>query len=356
MRITPRFLALVSLLVVIGTVLGSAGIAAAVVPPSTGAAAVSAAIGIPNAKMMRTIREAPALAFSLAGGVQMRVTSLMYDRAQVAPLVEAVSALPHGSELSKLKLYAATNEEIDAICGAETMACYDPVSEQMAISAQSESIDGISRESVIAHEYGHHIANNRAAGIWPAFDAGTLRWSTYEQVCERRREGLAFPGNEGVHYWENPGEAFAQSYSELMVPTSEWNYSPLFQPNETALRKLREDVLEPVEPRHSTWRVGQSTGASSGIAEALPVGPATLSRVLRIPYDGRVHVRLHSDGAHYRLALVDPETHQTVAEAGPSKAGATHLQYADCGHRELELVTTYGGGSARPFVAEIVAP
>jgi hypothetical protein len=308
--------------------------------------------------LTRAVDSAPSVDFRLSGGTQLHVASLAFDREQETPIVGVISALPHGSELASLKVYAATGPEESALCGEGTMACYDPVSERMVISAETEEVDGISRASVVAHEYGHHIANNRAGGIWSAFDAGTLRWSTYERVCERTREGLAFPGNEGAHYWENPGEAFAQSYSQMVDPQSTWNYSPLFAPTPTSLRKLREDVEDPVEPTESVWSYGEEAGpgAAIGIGEAVPLGPTPMAQELKVPYDGRIRVRLRAHGGHYRLTLVDPAGGETVAEAGPGAGGVTRLRYADCGLRTLRLVSTPLGSSDAPFSARIKLP
>jgi hypothetical protein len=308
--------------------------------------------------LTRAVDQAPSIDFRLAGGTQLHVASLSYDREQMTPIVGEISSLPHGSELSSLKVYAATGPEESALCGEGTMACYDPVSERMVISAETEAVDGISRESVIAHEYGHHIANNRAGGIWPAFDAGTLRWSTYERVCERKREGLAFPGNEGAHYWENPGEAFAQSYSQMVDPQSTWNYSPLFVPTPTSLRKLREDVENPVEPQEAVWSFDSAAGSGPAtIGDAVALGAtSTVSRELKVPYDGRIRVRLRAQGGHYRLALIDPANGEALATAGPGAGGVTRLRYADCGERTLELVSTPIGATAAPFSARIKTP
>jgi hypothetical protein len=349
---------LLQLLLVVGAFgLASAG-AASAATPAEGAArdTPAAAVGTPGESLARAVSGAPRIDFRLAGGTRLPVSSLAYDRAQLVPLVTDVSSLPHGPEMAQLQLYAATGEEEAALCGEGTMACYDPVSERMVVSAETDEVDGISRESVIAHEYGHHIANNRSGGIWSAFDAGTLRWSTYERVCERKREGLAFPGNEGAHYWENPGEAFAQSYSELVDSGSEWNYSPLFAPDPTALRKLREDVLDPVEPRDSSWSFDEPAETDlSGIGDAVALDPASVSTELKVPYDGRIRIRLHSRSGRYRLALVDPESGATVAQAGPGAGGATRLRFADCGLRRLQLVSTPIGPAAS-FTANIRTP
>ena len=344
--------------IAVASFVGAVGVApAGADAPGAARESVAEAIGVPRTALLRAVKGAPSIDFRLGGGTRLRVASLAYDRAQVAPLVSDVSSLPHGPELAQLQLYAANGEEEALLCGEGTMACYDPVSERMVVSAETEEVDGISRASVIAHEYGHHIANNRAGGIWSAFDAGTLRWSTYERVCERQREGLAFPGNEGLHYWENPGEAFAQSYSQLVDPQSTWNYSPLFAPDPTALQKLREDVVDPVEPTETTWTHDESDNAGpAGIGDAIALDPTGTATELRVPYDGRIRVRLHPTAGSFHLALVDPVTGATVAEADPGAGGVTRLRYADCGQRTLTLVSKPRGPVDASFTASIRVP
>lgn len=292
-----------------------------------------------------------------AAAARPKVDSTTFERAQVAPMVALLESIPHGSELARLKLYVGTDAEIVNRCGAGTMACYDPISERMVVSGERDEVAGISREAVIAHEYGHHIANNRAGGIWTAFAAGTLRWSTYERVCESKRAGEAFPGNESEHYWANPGEAFAQAYSQLVIPSEEWHYSPLFRPDRTALRLLREDVVDPVAPRQLSWSVGAPAGAGRAIAlaTALPAD-GRYSRTLRVPYDGRIRVRVHGeDGARVRASLLDPESGAVLVAAGPGAGGVTHLRFADCGHRILRLEVSPLGTPA-PFRVDLLSP
>jgi hypothetical protein len=297
------------------------------------------------------------LLFRVHGGVNLDATSFAYDRAEVAPLVASIDALPHGPELAKLQLDVATPGEVRRRCGEETMSCYDPREDRMVIDGEDEELDGVSRASLIAHEYGHHIANNReGGGIWSAFEVGTPRWSTYEQVCERTREGRLFPGNEGTHYWENPGEAFAQTYATLVVPETAWPYTPLLQPDETALRKVREDVLNPVEPKELQWRVGSPSRPGPSIADALPVERGSFARTVKAPVDGRVAVRLEAEeGGTYRLSLLDASTGELLSRALPGSDGKTSLRYADCGHRQLQVKAEALGG-AHPFKAEVLIP
>jgi hypothetical protein len=299
------------------------------------------------------------LLFRIAGGGQLLASSRTFDRAQVSPLIDTIEALPHGEEISKLGLVVATPGEVGSICGEETMACYDPREDRMVIDGQDEELDGVSRASLIAHEYGHHIANNRQGGIWSAFEAGTLRWSTYEQVCELTRAGELFPGSEGARYWENPGEAFAQSYATLVEPQTSWtSYTPLLAPDETALRKIREDVLDPVEPRKLDWQIGgaRSVGGAA-IGEAMAVGQGSFAKTFAMPYDGRVTVQLRADeGGRYRLSLWDPASGELLSDSPVDPSGEARLHYADCGHRSLEARAEAVGGPASAFTGEILLP
>lgn len=303
--------------------------------------------------------------FAVGHDDSLRVASSSYDRTQVSPLVEVLGTLPHGPELAKLQLYVATDAEIAATCGAGTMACYDPGSERMVVSGESEEIAGVPREAVIAHEYGHHIANNRVGGgIWPALSAGTPRWSTQEGVCGLAREGQVFPGAQGLHYWDNPGEAFAQAYSQMVLPQESWHYSQLLQPDETALTKLRRDVLRPWPgPRATVWRRG-APGARSGrvaVGAGVALGrrgeSVPLRRRIAVPVDGRVRVRLRADrGGRYALALIDPASGAAVASARPRGSGqVTSVDYAACGQRRLTM-EAIPLGEPTAFEAKVLVP
>lgn len=307
------------------------------------------------------VDKTPSLRFAVGGGSYMRVASQAYDRVQISPMVALLDALPHGDELAKLNLYVATDAEISQTCGASTMACYDPGAERMIVSGESEEVAGVPREAVIAHEYGHHIANNRRGGIWSALEAGTERWSTYEGVCELARGGQAFPGDQGSHYWENPGEAFAQAYSQMVIPQDGWHYSSLLQPDAIALEKLRQDVLRPwPEPRKRIWRGGWrgENGARLGLDNAVAASGASFRRTIAVPVDGRLSVRLRSkDGGRYRLSLVDPVSGAILARSLPARPGSgrSRLDYADCGHRSLTLEAV-AVGAPGSFEAAIVVP
>jgi len=103
---------------------------------------------------------------------------------------------------------------------------------------------------VVAHEYGHHVAANRLNDPWPAVAFGTKRWATHKGVCQKEASGVAFPGDEGEHYLQNPGESFAESFMHLNevkhgLAETPWGYDPMFTPNATALAAIEQDVLNP---------------------------------------------------------------------------------------------------------------
>lgn len=284
-------------------------------------------------------------------------TTSAFDRRQIAPLVAMVDAFPHGPELADLRLQVGTPAEVLGRCGEETMACYDPTEDRMVIDGEEPEIEGESLLTIAAHEYGHHVANNRTGGIWSALEAGTLRWSTYEEVCEKTHEGLLFPGNEGDHYWENPGEAFAQSYATLVEPATPYPYTPLLAPTATSLQKIREDVLDPVEARTLRWSTGGAGDrVRSAIGDATRVSGATFQKLVPMPYDGRIAVRLQgAEDSRYRIILTDPASGETLTTAPPTASGKTAISFADCGHRSIE-VTAVALGTPTGFEAAISAP
>jgi hypothetical protein len=306
---------------------------------------------------------AETFSFPVEPDVSIWAGSAAYERAEVAAVVDQLGALPHGLELAKLKVYVATDAEVAKACGGGTMACYDPDAERMTVSGESEEIAGIPRVAAVAHEYGHHIANNRHGTSWSALAAGTPRWSTHEQVCQLAGEGQVFPGDQGAHYWENPGEAFAQAYSQMVQPQDAWHYSPLLQPDEAALAKLRLDVLDPPSRREMTWRhgvAGGDAGIGVGQAVAFRAGAATTARFRRpieSSIDGRIVARLRAgDGSRYSLALVDPTTGAVLARSiqRPNR-GVARLDFNNCGHRQLVLEAV-AHGDAGAFEAKIRLP
>jgi hypothetical protein len=100
---------------------------------------------------------------------------------------------------------------MQAVWGDEADACYDAGSETLYLDGETPP-DGTPMEEVAAHECGHHIAANRSNFPWRAFDWGPKRGATYEGVGQGVVENLMFPGDEDAHYYQNPGEGWAEAY------------------------------------------------------------------------------------------------------------------------------------------------
>jgi hypothetical protein len=287
---------------------------------------------------------APLQRFRAPDGTLLRIYSRHYDRAQVAPIARELGRLPHGAELARVSVYAATAGEISALCGDEAaMGCYFPWTGRMVVPGDPVAPGGGSREVVVAHEYGHHIANNRRNDLAPALSWGTKRWASYEHVCENRAAGRVFPGDTLTHYWEDPGEAFAQSYAALTYPEAAdpWYFSPLLQPTPGALAKLREDVLHPWKgPRTLRWHL-----QARGEAE----------RDVFTPYNGYVSVRTQAPAtAHYRVRIFDTDSGRLLTHR-VSRDGSARIRYRSCGHRHLRVEVS-GLAPGRALSAKVARP
>jgi len=160
-----------------------------------------------------------------------------------------VDSLVYGKEISTVSIYFAPPAAVGILCNSqEADGCYFPATGD--IITVGEDTPWSTVEEVVAHEYGHHVANNRLNEPWPAIAYGTKRWATYEGVCQKEIAGAAFPGNEGEHYFQNPGESFAESFmhlneAKLGLPETPWGYDPMFTPDAGALAAIEQDVLKP---------------------------------------------------------------------------------------------------------------
>lgn len=261
-----------------------------------------------------------------AAADELAISSSHYGPAEVESVAATLRSLDHGPELSELSVYVATRGELSFICGATVVACYVPAEREMVVSGADRPVAGVPRDFAIAHEYGHHIANGDPGGAGAAVAAGTLRWATYERVCQLTRRGRLYPGNQGAHYWEDPEEAFAQAYAHLNRPAERlrWQYSGLLQPTPGSLAKIHADVARPRRGRvEATWTAQVD---------------AKRSRRIRTPLDGPVTIALQAEpGAELTAVLRDPERGRVLAHAAATPDGSAHLAYENCGNAALEL-------------------
>lgn len=159
---------------------------------------------------------------------------------------EFLARLPHGPELSDLLLYFAPPAEVHVICGANALACYSP-SQRRAVAPSQEIPGQPSRQSLLAHEYGHHVANSRSNPPWPGVAFGPKRWASYVNVCAGLEEGT-FSRRQ---YELDPAEGFAEAYRVLAelrlgLEPSPWEIvDRAFEPDETALALIEQDIVDP---------------------------------------------------------------------------------------------------------------
>jgi hypothetical protein len=258
---------------------------------------------------------------------------LVPDEAENQSLAEFLATVPHGLELAKVKLYLAPTSELRQLCGRSALACYYNGPQRIVLPAD-ESTAPPARSSILAHEYGHHIARNRDNDPWAGLTFGTKRWATYTRVCPGLRSGRLSIDE----YEVSPSETFAESYRVLVerrlgLEASAWTIiDRSLEPNDTALSLLEQDVLEP-------WR-GNTTVSFTG----------TRTRTLRVstPLDGKMTLTLRGPRtAVYELRLPGQPTKRvsgqgrvrsstTVCGARQTKATVRRIS----GHGSFQLVVS----------------
>jgi hypothetical protein len=201
-------------------------LAAMALPPPPGAAGITPHPGGVRDSVVWKKPSAPAAPVhrrqtTSLGGLPFEITARHFGPSTLTEVGAVISGLSHGPEIDRLSVYVATRRELNARCGVWTMACYYPWAGRIIVAGDPDPVSGVPRNLVIAHEYGHHLANNRRSDVWSSLATGTKRWATYEDICGLTRSGMVFPGNQGARYWENPGEAFAQAYGLLHFPEGE---------------------------------------------------------------------------------------------------------------------------------------
>jgi hypothetical protein len=260
------------------------------------------------------------------------------DQSSNQAAADFVDRLVHGNEISLVKIYFAPPAEVGTMCQSqEADGCYFPASGEIVTIGEDTQWSTV--EEVVAHEYGHHVAANRVNPPWSAVEWGTKRWATYEHICEKQAGGAAFPGDEGEHYLQNPGEAFAESFLHLNeiklgVPETPWGYDAAFTPDRQALNAIEKDVLQPWSGYSLLrWNGRFTRRGQQGIA------------TLKTPLDGVVAVRLKGP----RGSIVRLTGSAQVRSLSRTVAGGTI-----CGQRSL-TTRVLAGGAGR-FTATAAIP
>jgi hypothetical protein len=102
-----------------------------------------------------------------------------------------------------------------------------------------------------------------------------------------------YPGNQGEHYLEDPGEGFADTYAHLHYPAVVWQFSLLMRPDAGSFEAIRRDVLDP-------WRVPLRRTATGSLNAGRRVAQLPVVSML----DGQLATRLRSPrGSKFDLEL-----------------------------------------------------
>ena len=260
-----------------------------------------------------------------------------------------VGTLIHGFEVELLTVQLDTPSQLEYDCGYGAQACYYPSQDKIVLSGNEEpAADGASRDYVLAHEYGHHVARHRDNP--PPFpsplDWGTARWSSHEHVCQGSRTGRLSAGSGGLHYFRDPGEAFAEAFARNRFPDSDlrWRWLPELEPDEAALETIREDTLEPWTSRRSSRLAGRLRGRRDG----------PIVRRLRTPLDGMVSLRRAGQQRRYGLSLLS-RAGQILRSSRDGLSFGHRLNFTVCGQSSLHLAISSGRPGA-PYKLEIQRP
>jgi hypothetical protein len=233
-------------------------------------------------------------------GVQVTISPSYPDdantRAQAQSYVDFLASRVHGSELGTLSMFIGTQREVSEACGgSDVVACYADFETRMYVPGGTPSNNGpFSRDYVLTHEFGHHIAHFRRNDPFDASAYGAKYWSSYEHVCTRVGRRQLFVNTSSRHYLEDAGEGWADGYAHLHYSNVVWQFSPLMRPNAGTFDAIRRDVLQPWSgPRSRTFR-GSLVG-----------GRRAASTVLRQSLDGTVNLRLSGpSGADFQIEVL----------------------------------------------------
>jgi hypothetical protein len=272
--------------------------------------------------------------------------SLLCDPSQSDPqtIANFLGTLPHGSEISMLAVQVVTPAEIAAQCGSpDAQACYFPAENTMLINGSATTgSDNATPDFVIAHEYGHHVANHRSNAPFgnPSTEYGPKNWASWAGVCAGVRAGRYFPGDEGDHYRDNPGEAFAESYAHDRFPSDPvpWEWPDFPAPDANAYVAIQKDALSPWTGDHPVRHNGRFGHRRKVHKQATDFAT---------PLDGDLTVTLKGpDKADLALKLKDSQGNVVARSDG--LGSHEQVRYTVCGQRSFTaIVRRHGHKRAR---------
>ena len=261
-------------------------------------------------------------------GVYVEDPLLGEDPNAVQRWANVLAGFLHGPEISALTVFMATFPTVQRLCGSGALGCYG----DDRLVAIGDDFRTVTAQSVLTHEYGHHVANSRNNEPWKGVDWGTKRWASYVNVCSRAKSGELAPGDEGANYQLNPGEAFAEDYRVLNerragLAESAWEVvDRRLYPDQGALDALALDITTPWVADTTSTYTGSFTGGATG-------------RGFRVatPLDGNLTATLTSSKrVRLSLRIVDPGSGSVLSVEG-STLRVKALTVSVCGQRTLQV-------------------
>jgi hypothetical protein len=261
--------------------------------------------------------------------------------------------LYYGDELATAHFVFLTHEEIAFVCGAGAAGCYSPSLSILVVPGTH--YPGLHTMSVLAHEYGHHVAARRDNPPWRALDWGAKRWASQANICSLARAGSVFPDDPAQRYRSHPGEAFAETYAHAVNregrwtnnwwPAWPWYWDASMQPTPQTVDAARRDAVEAwTAPTTRSWtgrlerkkvrvkvavrRPGQKPAYRFELRPVGAVQPKTIR--LSPTLDGVFKATIRSP-RNAKLVLVDSAT------GGALTRPATTIEHTLCGERSLTV-------------------
>ena len=276
-----------------------------------------------------------------------QVTCANASPTDVQNLANFLGSLVHGDEMDSVVILVVSPTEIATDCGPGALSCYFPSSDLIELNGnESTASDGATRDYVLAHEYGHHVANHRHNPPFddPAINWGPKNWATYERVCEGTRAGVYFPGSETLPtYYSNPGEAWAEAFAEHRLPgIVAWEWNASLAPDANAFHALDRDVLQPWSGPTRTVIRGRLGAGHRRVVKSIPT-----------PLDGNLTLKLRgAQHADFDLLLRD-NSGKTLASS-TAFGSRESVTYTVCGEANLRALVKRRNGAGRFKLVELV--